>query len=67
MKAPVGTAPATTPLVLIVDDEGIREALTDLLRSVGIEAKSFGSTRELLDTTPSNRPGCLILDVRLRA
>jgi FixJ family two-component response regulator len=66
MKAPAGTAPVTTPLVIVVDDdEGIREALTDLLRSVGIETKSFGSTRELLDAAPSDRPGCLILDVRL--
>jgi FixJ family two-component response regulator len=66
MKAPAGTAPVTTPLVLVVDDdEGIREALTDLLRSVGIETKSFGSTRELLDAAPTDRPGCLILDVRL--
>jgi len=65
MKAPAGTTPAATPLVLIVDDdEAIREALTDLLRSVGIEARSFGSTKELLDT-PTDRPGCLILDVRL--
>jgi FixJ family two-component response regulator len=66
MNAPAGSASVATPLVLIVDDdEAIREALTDLLRSVGIEAKSFGSTRELLDTAPSDRPGCLILDVRL--
>jgi len=66
MKAAAATAPTDTPLVLIVDDdEGIREALTDLLRSVGIEAKSFGSTRELLDAPPTDRPGCLVLDVRL--
>ncbi|MGO4125676.1 response regulator transcription factor [Inquilinus sp. YAF38] len=66
MKAPAGTAPVTTPLVIVVDDdEGIREALTDLLRSVGVETKSFGSTRELLDAAPTDRPGCLILDVRL--
>jgi len=65
MKAPAGTTPVATPLVLIVDDdEAIREALTDLLRSVGIEARSFGSTKELLDA-PTDRPGCLILDVRL--
>jgi FixJ family two-component response regulator len=64
MKAPA--AMASVPLVLIVDDdEGIREALTDLLRSVGVETKSFGSTRELLDAAPADRPGCLILDVRL--
>ncbi|OWJ68191.1 response regulator transcription factor [Inquilinus limosus] len=66
MTAPARPAVADTPLVLIVDDdEAIREALTDLLRSVGIEARSFGSTRELLDAAPSDRPGCLILDVRL--
>ncbi|WP_225769771.1 response regulator transcription factor [Inquilinus sp. Marseille-Q2685] len=66
MKAPAATTSAATPLVLIVDDdEAIREALSDLLRSVGIEAKSFGSTRELLDAAPTDRPGCLILDVRL--
>ncbi|MBW8724983.1 MAG: response regulator transcription factor [Inquilinus limosus] len=66
MSASAAATSTDTPLVLIVDDdEGIREALTDLLRSVGIEAKSFGSTRELLDATPSDRPGCLILDVRL--
>ncbi|TSD84350.1 response regulator transcription factor [Mycobacterium sp. KBS0706] len=66
MKAPAGTTPAATPLILIVDDdEAIREALTDLLRSVGIEARSFGSTKELLDAAPTDRPGCLILDVRL--
>jgi FixJ family two-component response regulator len=66
MTAPVKAASVDTPLVLIVDDdEAIREALTDLLRSVGIEARSFGSTRELLDAAPTDRPGCLILDVRL--
>jgi FixJ family two-component response regulator len=66
MTAPAKPAAAEAPLVLIVDDdEAIREALTDLLRSVGIEAKSFGLTRELLDAAPSDRPGCLILDVRL--
>ncbi|WP_343712190.1 response regulator transcription factor [Inquilinus sp.] len=66
MTAPAKPAAAERPLVLIVDDdEAIREALTDLLRSVGIEAKSFGSTRELLEAAPTDRPGCLILDVRL--
>ena len=54
------------PLVLIVDDdEGIRCALNDLLLSVGIEACCFGSTQELLQADLPERPGCLILDVRL--
>jgi FixJ family two-component response regulator len=54
------------PLVLIVDDdEEIRSALQELLLSVGIEACCFGSTQELLRADLPERPGCLILDVRM--
>ncbi|MFE1603008.1 response regulator transcription factor [Methylobacterium sp. ID0610] len=61
-----GAADATTPLVVIVeDDEGIREGLQDLLRSVGLDTLAFSSTAELLATTLPDRPSCLVLDVRL--
>lgn len=54
------------PLVLIVDDdEEIRSALRELLLSVGIDARCFGSTQELLHAELPERPGCLILDVRM--
>jgi FixJ family two-component response regulator len=54
------------PLVLIVDDdEEIRFALEELLQSVGIDACCFGSTQELLHAALPDRPGCLILDVRM--
>lgn len=54
------------PLVLIVDDDPqIREALGELMLSVDVESVSFGSTRELLGADLPERPGCLILDVRL--
>lgn len=54
------------PLVLIVDDDaGMREAVVDLLQSVDIEARAFGSTAELLAAALPDRLGCLILDVRL--
>ncbi len=57
---------ADRPLVLIVDDdEDVRSALEELLMSVGIDACSFGSTQELLQADLPERPGCLILDVRL--
>ena len=53
-------------LVLIVDDdERIRAALQELLLSVGIDSAGFASTRELLDSSVPDRPGCLILDVRM--
>ena len=54
------------PLVLIVDDdEEIRFALRELLLSVGLDACCFGSTQELLRADLPERPGCLILDVRM--
>jgi FixJ family two-component response regulator len=53
-------------LVLIVDDdERVRLSIQELVESVGLEAACFGSTKELLDSALYERPGCLILDVRL--
>jgi len=57
---------ADRPLVLIVDgDERVRCALHALLLSVGIDSSCFGSTQELLHADLPERPGCLILEVRL--
>ena len=54
------------PLVVIVDDDSaVRAALQELLESVGIDAVSYASPRELLDAEREDRPGCLILDVRM--
>ncbi|WP_442679268.1 response regulator transcription factor [Sphingomonas sp. ASY06-1R] len=62
----VATAEHDRPLVLIVDDdEAVRTSLGELMVSVGIDATCFGSTRELLETTLPERPGCLVLDVRM--
>jgi len=53
-------------LVLIVDDdERVRQAIQELVESVGLHAASFASTQELIESKAYERPGCLILDVRL--
>jgi FixJ family two-component response regulator len=53
-------------LVVIVDDDPkVREALAELMASVGLETACFGSARELLESALPDRPGCLVLDVRL--
>ncbi|HWX29747.1 MAG TPA: response regulator [Steroidobacteraceae bacterium] len=54
------------PVVLIVDDdESMREGLEALFRSVGLRANVFASTSELMRSTLPNVPSCLVLDVRL--
>ncbi len=54
------------PLILVVDDdEAVRDALTDLIESVDLDAVGFASTRELLEAQLPDRTGCLVLDVRM--
>jgi FixJ family two-component response regulator len=61
----------TRPLFAIVDDDiSVCRALKRLLRSLGMNAKTFSSAEallELLDSMPSFRPDCLILDVQMPA
>ena len=54
------------PLVHVVDDDpSLRGALEALFRSVGLEVRTYGSAREFLDAKRPDRPGCLVLDIRL--
>ncbi|MBS7546199.1 response regulator transcription factor [Ancylobacter oerskovii] len=54
------------PVVLIVDDDAaIREGLSELISSIGLNPIGFASTQELLASWDPDVPGCLILDVRL--
>ncbi len=54
------------PIVLVVDDdESLRLSICELLESVGIEAAGFASTQALMDADILDRPGCIILDVRM--
>ena len=53
-------------LVSVVDDdEFVREALPDLLRSFGLEAQPFSSAAEFLASESLDRTGCLVLDVTM--
>jgi FixJ family two-component response regulator len=55
-----------TPLVFIVDDdEEVRIAIRELMLSVGIEAACCATTRELIESPLLERPGCIVLDVRM--
>jgi len=54
------------PTVFIVDDDSdMREAITDLVESVGLHAESFATGKEFLGKQRTSEPSCLVLDVRL--
>ena len=53
-------------LVLIVDDDSeVRTSLQELFQSVDLETACFASTHDLVTSNLPDRPGCLVLDVRL--
>jgi FixJ family two-component response regulator len=54
------------PVVLVVDDDaGMREALSSLFRSVGLQVKAYASAAEFLQSKLPDGPSCMVLDVRL--
>ncbi len=54
------------PTVFIVDDDAaVRDSLKFLMRSVGHPVETFPSALEFLDAYRDDRPGCLVLDVRM--
>jgi FixJ family two-component response regulator len=57
---------AATPIVFIIDDDlGMRQAIQDLVESVGLLAESFATGEEFLRRKRTGEPSCLVLDVRL--
>jgi len=57
---------AGTPTVFIIDDDrGMRQAIQDLVESVGLRAESFATGQDFLGKQLSGSPSCLVLDVRL--
>jgi len=57
---------STPQLIHVVDDDdSMRSALLRLLVELGFEARGYASTGEFLLHPVPDRPGCLLLDVRL--
>ncbi len=54
------------PTVFVVDDDAaVRDSLKLLLKSVGQAVETFASAQEFLDAYKDDRPGCLVLDIRM--
>src|SRR5262252_337558 len=57
---------ASRSTVFVVDDDrSARAGLVDLINSVGMNVKAFGSAQEFLQHKRPDAPACLVLDVRL--
>jgi len=52
--------------VFVVDDDAaVRDSIQELVESVGLQAEGYPSARAFLDAFQPQRPGCLVLDVRM--
>ena len=57
---------ANSPCVYIVDDDQqVRSALKLLMESVGLDVETYASAQEYLEQFDVNRPGCLMIEVRM--
>jgi two-component system response regulator FixJ len=55
------------PTVFIVDDDSeVRDAIKLLMDSVGLDAEVFESAQNYLERFDPQRPGCLVLDIRMK-
>jgi len=53
-------------VVFIVDDDkAVRDSLRLLMKSVGLDTKTFASGREFLEEYQPETCGCLVLDIRM--
>jgi len=54
------------PTVFVVDDDSaVRKSFQWLVESIGMNIEAYSSAREFLEKHDANRPGCLVLDVRM--
>jgi FixJ family two-component response regulator len=52
-------------VAVVDDDEAVRDALGNLLASLGLRAATFASAEEFLTSPASGAAACLIIDVQM--
>jgi FixJ family two-component response regulator len=60
-----GTLSKINIVVIVDDDEPLRDALESLLKAAGFNVGKFSSAEDFLASPDLERASCLILDVRL--
>lgn len=56
---------SASTVAVVDDDSAVREAVGDLLRSIGLQVEDFGSAKDLLAQLCPERTNCLVMDIRL--
>jgi two-component system, LuxR family, response regulator FixJ len=54
-----------TTVIVVDDDDAVRTSLKLLLKSVGLPVETYASALEFLEHFDAERPGCLVLDIRM--
>jgi FixJ family two-component response regulator len=52
-------------IVVIDDEESVRNAVQRLLKAAGLTVRSFASAEDFLESGDLNATGCLITDIRM--
>jgi FixJ family two-component response regulator len=56
---------ADSVVFVVDDDSSVREAITSLIKSVGLRVETFETAQQFLGSKRPEVPGCVVLDVRL--
>jgi len=61
----MATEEKTKIVVIVDDDESMRNALRGLMKEVGLPAQAFASAEEFLAFGLAQKTGCVIADIRM--
>jgi FixJ family two-component response regulator len=66
VRAPDTHVKQSNSVVLVIDDDAsLRDALSSLIRSAGLNVRTYANATEFLAAGRTEMPACLVLDVRL--
>ena len=57
--------PQTTTILVVDDEEGIRQALTRFLNRLGYQVQAAANAKEALDQQSAHRPQAMLCDIRM--
>ena len=52
-------------IAIVDDDDGVRTSLASLIRSLGYEARCYGSAVDFLEAREPEDPDCMIADIQM--